>query len=114
LLGLGLSLFRLRRWPYALLLAWFPVMLVGGVFSLTFEAPQSLRTIDEVTVVAVFAGVALGALWQAVDAIVPPFRALRTVATTLVRRFRPARAWVVPSISLGGVAATAVIAGFAV
>src|SRR5439155_8915444 len=66
LLGLGLSLFRLRRWPYALLLAWFPVMLVGGVFSLTFEAPQGLRTIDEVTAVAVFAGVALGALWQAV------------------------------------------------
>src|SRR5262249_45910691 len=49
-LGLGLSLFRWRGPAYLLLPVWALVMLAGGVLSVSFEAPQAMRTIDEVNV----------------------------------------------------------------
>ncbi|MCC7105989.1 MAG: glycosyltransferase family 39 protein, partial [Chloroflexi bacterium] len=63
-LGLALTLLRWRRWEYLLLLAWVPVMMAGGVFSLSWEAPQSLRTIDMVTAAAIFAVLPLAELWR--------------------------------------------------
>jgi sugar lactone lactonase YvrE/4-amino-4-deoxy-L-arabinose transferase-like glycosyltransferase len=44
-LGLAYSLFRFRYPRYSLLVLWLLVMLCGGIFSLEFEAPQSLRGI---------------------------------------------------------------------
>jgi len=44
-LGLSVSLARLRRPRYLLLVLWLGVMLTGGILSVTFEAPQSLRAI---------------------------------------------------------------------
>ncbi len=44
-LGLAYSLYRIRSPRYFLLAVWWGVMLCGGIFSLAFEAPQSLRSI---------------------------------------------------------------------
>lgn len=54
LFGLGLMMVALRVHTREgfFLAGWFAVMLAGGVFSLSFEAPQGYRTIDEVTAVA--------------------------------------------------------------
>ncbi len=91
LLGLALALMRFRRWPYALLLVWFPVMLAGGVFSVSWEAPQSLRTIDEATAVALFAGLGIGALWQALDGFLPSLAPLERWAVAILGTFRRVR-----------------------
>lgn len=44
-LGLGYSLYHLGQARHFLLAIWLVVMLFGGIFSLPFEAPQSLRAI---------------------------------------------------------------------
>ena len=58
-LGLAYSLYRWQDPRYLTLLAWFAVMLQGGVLSLDFEAPQSLRAIGTLPVAYLFALVAL-------------------------------------------------------
>ncbi len=58
-LGLGYSLYRWRSPRYLLLVIWLVVMLCGGVFSLPFEAPQSLRAIGTLPVVYLLACVPL-------------------------------------------------------
>ncbi|MDQ3250494.1 MAG: PA14 domain-containing protein, partial [Chloroflexota bacterium] len=68
-LGLGLSLWRgvfgTRR-PQALLLPlWLGGMLLGGILSLDFEAPQSLRAIGTLPAAYLLAVVPLHELWQA-------------------------------------------------
>ncbi|MCL4859833.1 MAG: glycosyltransferase family 39 protein [Caldilineaceae bacterium] len=68
-LGLGLVLWRSARGPNrarALLLPlWFAITLLGGILSLDFEAPQSLRAIGSQPAVYLFAVAPLVALWQA-------------------------------------------------
>ncbi|HLQ35789.1 MAG TPA: glycosyltransferase family 39 protein [Chloroflexota bacterium] len=66
-LGLGISLARARRPEYLMLPAWGALMLIGGVFSVSFEAPQSLRTIDEINVVVLLCALPLALLWQACE-----------------------------------------------
>jgi 4-amino-4-deoxy-L-arabinose transferase-like glycosyltransferase len=44
-LGVGISLFRLRNPKYFLILVWWLLMLAPGILSLDFESPQSLRAI---------------------------------------------------------------------
>ncbi len=66
-LGLGLCLARARRPEYALLPIWGLLMLAGGVFSVAFEAPQSLRTIDEINVVVLLCALPLALLLDAVN-----------------------------------------------
>ncbi|MFB0547138.1 MAG: PA14 domain-containing protein, partial [Anaerolineae bacterium] len=58
-LGLAYSLYRWREPCYFLLVIWFGVMLCGGVFSLPFEAPQSLRAIGTLPVAYVLTCVPL-------------------------------------------------------
>jgi hypothetical protein len=70
-LGLGLSLARFRRPEYLILPIWVVLMLAGGVFSVSFEAPQSLRTIDEINVVVLLCAIPLGLLWDASAALGP-------------------------------------------
>ncbi len=65
LIGLGYSLYHWRKPRYFLLLVWFMVMLCGGVFSLDFEAPQSLRAIGTLPVAYVLACVVLSQLEKA-------------------------------------------------
>jgi streptogramin lyase len=63
-LGLALALRRVKRPEFALPLIWLPIILSGGILSLNFEAPQSLRTIDNSVVTVLFAAIPLGALWS--------------------------------------------------
>lgn len=75
-LGLGLAVVRWRRWRYAILLAWVPLMLLGGTLSLSWEAPQSHRSVEEVTAVAILAALPLSVLWHAAGAVPVALRAL--------------------------------------
>lgn len=63
-LGLGLSLGRIWRPRFLLLILWFFGLLAGGVFSLSFEAPQSLRAIGTLPVVYLLVLLPLALLWQ--------------------------------------------------
>lgn len=64
-LGVGLALIRFWRPRALLLLVWLFAMLMGGILSLGFEAPQSLRAIGTQPAAYLFAIVPLHALWQA-------------------------------------------------
>jgi len=74
-LGLFVCLGRLTRPKYLLLVLWVVIMLAGGVLSVTFEAPQSLR--------------AIGTLPAAYALAVVPLDLLLSEAETLFRRLRP-------------------------
>lgn len=63
-LGLALSLCRTWRPRFFFLNLWFFGLLAGGVFSLSFEAPQSLRAIGTLPVVYILGMVPLSFLWQ--------------------------------------------------
>ncbi len=63
-LGLGLSLSRFWRPRFLLLILWFFGLLAGGVFSLSFEAPQSLRAIGTLPVAYLLVLLPLALLWQ--------------------------------------------------
>jgi len=63
-LGLALCLGHLRSAPPWVLLAWFGVMLAGGVLSVLFEAPQSLRSIGALPAVYLIATLPLADLWR--------------------------------------------------
>ncbi len=62
LLGLALALRRWRDPPNFLMLLVFFVMLLGGILSLDYEAPQSLRSIGVVPALAYFATLPLAAI----------------------------------------------------
>lgn len=64
-LGVGLCLVRFWRPQAMLLLLWLGVMLLGGILSLGFEAPQSLRAIGTQPAVYLLALVPLYALYGA-------------------------------------------------
>ncbi|HEX2987646.1 MAG TPA: glycosyltransferase family 39 protein, partial [Chloroflexota bacterium] len=68
-LGLLLALRRAYRGPYFFTLAWSVVMLTGGVFSLSFEAPQGLRSIDETLAVALLAALPIVGMWEGLDRV---------------------------------------------
>jgi hypothetical protein len=71
-LGLSASLAQLGKPKYLLLVLWVLVMLMGGVLSVTFEAPQSLR--------------AIGSLPAAYAVAVVPLELLLAEAESLFRR----------------------------
>src|SRR5262249_49636549 len=61
--GLVMALWQgRRRSEYFALGVWWAIAMLGGILSLAFEAPQGLRSIDEVTVVSVLAALPLVAL----------------------------------------------------
>ncbi|MGD0879597.1 MAG: PA14 domain-containing protein [Anaerolineales bacterium] len=63
-LGLGLCLWRIRKPGSFLLLVWLLLMLVPGIFSLDFEAPQSYRAIGSLPAAYLLAAVPIDGLWQ--------------------------------------------------
>lgn len=63
-LGLALSLSRFWKARSLLLIVWFLGMMTGGVFAVSFEAPQSLRAIGTLPVVYLLGTVPLALLWQ--------------------------------------------------
>jgi hypothetical protein len=70
LVGLLYCLPRLRRPAAFLLVAWVPIMLLGGILSR--EAPHGLRTLDEVTGVALLAALPATSLWSRGQAWLEP------------------------------------------
>lgn len=71
-LGLGLALARPRHPANLFFLLLFPLALAGGIFSVDFEAPQSLRSIAVLPAVVYFAGLALVALGQEAEKALRP------------------------------------------
>jgi hypothetical protein len=67
LLGMALALLRPWRLERFLPLVWLPVALIGGVFSLSFEAPQSHRSIDAIVPTLLLAALPIGLLWGELD-----------------------------------------------
>ncbi|CAG0973157.1 Anti-sigma-I factor RsgI3 [Anaerolineales bacterium] len=63
-LGLVLSLRRIRQPSSFLLVAWLLIMLMPGIFSLDFESPQSLRAIGSLPSAYLLALVPIHASWQ--------------------------------------------------
>lgn len=63
-LGLAISLSRFWRARFLLLILWFFGLLAGGIFSLSFEAPQSLRAIGTMPVAYILVILPLALLWQ--------------------------------------------------
>jgi hypothetical protein len=61
-LGLGLALTRIRYAANTFFLILFPIALLGGILSVDFEAPQSLRSIAVFPALIYFIGLALAAL----------------------------------------------------
>ncbi|MGI5835940.1 MAG: PA14 domain-containing protein [Chloroflexota bacterium] len=64
ILGLLMAVRQPGRTEVFLLLTWSVVMLSGGVLSLSYEAPQGLRTIDEISAIALLASLPVVALWR--------------------------------------------------
>jgi 4-amino-4-deoxy-L-arabinose transferase-like glycosyltransferase/sugar lactone lactonase YvrE len=64
-LGLGYSLYRWRRPKCFLLIVWFGLMLLMGILSLEYEAPQAYRTIGIIPALCALAGLAIGKIWEA-------------------------------------------------
>jgi hypothetical protein len=71
-LGLGLALARTRYPANTFFLLLFPITLAGGIFSVDFEAPQSLRSIAVIPAVIYFAGLALAALGREAEKALRP------------------------------------------
>jgi streptogramin lyase len=63
-LGLALCLRRIKRPEMALLPIWVLVGLAGGIFSLDFEAPQSLRSIGALPAIYLMAALPVGEVAQ--------------------------------------------------
>ncbi len=68
-LGFGLVLARPYDPANAFFLVLFPTALIGGILSVDFEAPQSLRTIAVMPAVIYFAGLALAALGREAEEV---------------------------------------------
>jgi DNA-binding beta-propeller fold protein YncE len=66
LLGIILALARARQPRYSLLLLWLVLLLLPGILSLDFEAPQSYRSIGVIPVTALLAAVPLATAWQVI------------------------------------------------
>ena len=65
--GLMLCLLRPWRIERAVPLIWLPVAMLGGIFSLSYEAPQSHRAIDAIVPVILLAALPIGLLWGELD-----------------------------------------------
>ena len=72
-LGFGLALTRIGDPANAFFLVLFPTALLGGILSVDFEAPQSLRSIAAFPALIYFIGLALAILGrEAEDSLKPP------------------------------------------
>ncbi|MCB0212735.1 MAG: glycosyltransferase family 39 protein [Anaerolineae bacterium] len=71
-LGLALTLARPFRPANTFFIVLFPVALIGGIFSVDFEAPQSLRSIAVIPAVIYFATVAVAALGREAESRIRP------------------------------------------
>ncbi len=84
-LGLGLALSRTRHPVNLFFVILLPTTLIGGIFSVDFEAPQSLRSIAVIPAVIYFAGLAIAMLGrEAEDSLQPLPRAWIWIPATVL------------------------------
>jgi 4-amino-4-deoxy-L-arabinose transferase-like glycosyltransferase len=83
-LGLSVSLSQVMKSRYLLLLLWLGLMLSGGILSVTFEAPQSLRAIGTLPAAYALAVVPLELLLAEAEALFRRARARRIILWSLV------------------------------
>ncbi|MCC6177680.1 MAG: glycosyltransferase family 39 protein [Chloroflexi bacterium] len=98
--GLALALTRFWRVERWIVLVWLPAALAGGIFSLTWEAPQSHRAIGAIVPALLLAALPVGTLWLAAD------RLLAQVTPHTGSWFRgasSAQLWPARASSVGGV-----------
>ncbi len=72
ILGLGLALARTRHPANLFFLVLLPVALLGGIFSVDFEAPQSLRSIAVLPAVVYFCGLCAAAVGREAESALAP------------------------------------------
>jgi hypothetical protein len=72
ILGLGLAVSRTRHPANLFFLILFPTALLGGIFSVDFEAPQSLRSIAVIPAVVYFCGLAVAMLGREAEQALTP------------------------------------------
>lgn len=82
LLGLGIAATRWRETAIIILPIWVIVMMLPGVLTLPWEAPQSLRSIAVVPAVAMLVTLAIYALWKICRSA--PWILARTAAPAIV------------------------------
>jgi 4-amino-4-deoxy-L-arabinose transferase-like glycosyltransferase len=83
-LGLGLALAGWRRPINLFFLILFPVSLLGGILSVDFEAPQSLRSIAVMPAPVYCIGLALAALGREAKASLKPLSKVWVIAPAVV------------------------------
>ncbi|MFZ5916609.1 MAG: glycosyltransferase family 39 protein [Chloroflexota bacterium] len=86
-LGVLVSLWRLRQPRHVWLLLWLGIMLLGGILSVTFESPQSLRAIGALPAACALAVVPLEMLLAEAEAVFrrpPARRAIRLALLALL------------------------------
>ncbi|MDM8530414.1 PA14 domain-containing protein [Anaerolineales bacterium HSG25] len=84
-LGFGLALFNIRQPVNLFFMILFPATIAGGILSLDFEAPQSLRSIGVIPVVIYFSGLSLYALGREAQQSLRPLSAWwMTIPTALL------------------------------
>lgn len=84
LLGLGLAAAWVKQPANTFFLVLFPVALAGGIFSVDFEAPQSLRSIAVIPPVIYFAGLALAALGREAERSLAPLPRAWVIAPAVI------------------------------
>ena len=97
-LGLILALTRALRPEYLVVVAWLLTMMLGGILTLSFEAPQAYRTVDNTVAAALLAALPVAALGHRLAGLLG-------AARTRIGR------WLVPTAQLaaGCVAALALV-----
>ncbi|MCL4499494.1 MAG: PA14 domain-containing protein, partial [Chloroflexi bacterium] len=98
-LGLVICLVSARRWNYLFPVVALLTILCGGIFSVGFEAPQSVRTVDNSLISAIIAAIPVGFLWT------------RLADLNLGRLTVPVGHWGVTTFSTGALA-TMVLLGW--
>jgi DNA-binding beta-propeller fold protein YncE/4-amino-4-deoxy-L-arabinose transferase-like glycosyltransferase len=83
-LGVGLALARPRYPANTLFLLLMPITLAGGIFSVDFEAPQSLRSIAVIPAVIYFCGLALAVLGREAEAALKPLPKIWIIAPAAI------------------------------
>jgi len=101
--GLCLVLLRARGPGQTLVRVWLPAALAGGIFSLSFEAPQSHRSIGAIVPAILLGALPLAVLWAGLDRVMAGWRTRPSLPTTsrLGRVWAPAfvarESWYVPT-----------------
>lgn len=76
-IGLGYALYRWQTPAYPLLVLWFAVMMLSGILSLDWEAPQQARTVVAIPAIYALAAIPFARLWRAWDSVARALRSAR-------------------------------------